>query len=1755
MEISLLQMIRTSAPRTNRLPVDPLSHHQSIKMHRKVRKCKSLISLVILLSSGLLCRADSSHQANYQASQPNSQPAIRYNSNQNSNEINKLNEDRLSNLTSKIPKSDLINSEQNSQPNTLQNTLTSQTPNYYFEVKENTAANQLIGTVQLPAGPLYRFGNSQSAPEFRLDTTGHIYTTSHRLDRERQPFYNLIILSSQPSTANPIQVKIRILDQNDNRPFWLNESPTRQIVFSETAPVGSKVLLDSAVDLDEDELRYELLYCSPLERCACEANDVNSVNSHVNGDVNNVNRTNVNSKRQSKPFKLNFNQKSSILNLELSERLDRELQSSYMCKLCVFDLQNQSNALTLNITVFKHHAQHAPPVFKQSDYSTTLNQNLKKGDLILSVQAHEPNSKLIYRLQEAAEEDFYIEPTTGSIHIAHDGLPTCPPDTTDGQRRCVLTVLGEDTDRRQAKAQVTVHLSSSLQLSADHLHVPEIKVLYFNHRFVQYAIVDQAANFGTAVAAISVFDADSAGQTRLEIVSGNELAHFYLDAEFASAGSYVIRVNENFTNSAVKKPAAYNLTLKATDNDQLSSTQNLLIKINEMVGDHKLPVFKQQIYKVELVETAPVGSFICLVNAIDRDQQSIVYFYSLSGNSSDYFYIDSQTGMVTLAKQLDRELANEIELKVFVRDTQLDSEWSSAKIRLTIRRVNLHSPSVARRPSFKPNYEIVEGDQSTLLRIAEGNRVHYEFELIDEDLGENGSALVELLYDYQGLFFLNTTGYLNKRERVVHLHSAKELDYESAQSYELPMMLSDQGAPRRTSLHLIRIELLDLDDQPAFVYPKHYFVALNRSAPSVLQIRTVDKDKTSPIKYFFNFNHNHKNLNFVNSLASIDEHSGSIALKQFINLDAFPRYLPFNVTCDSCDRSGQQAIIHLYLNEHLKSEPKPDDEQLTISELAEPNTVLLNITSLFESLKLEDHNLVIADGDPEQNFALLNRQLVLIRRLDYEKTREYNLTICAFNDEQFRTANLIIFLRNENDLHPQFDRPFVYLEVPRSAPYHLAIYRLEAIDSDESDAIVDGIVGGSTGANSGDFSESNIDRSNTVYHFSGQQAHANSSLIQNGNYMFRINRNQLELNVNLNERRILKGGQLVYRYAEDFVYLVSIQAKDLRLKNDPLTGNQPPGNRRMINVFIKIKEPALNVVDLFAKSLEIPKPFYELNIEESRQINSRLLKFDLLYHQQLDGLLTFAFVNGNENPFGIFPDGTLYLKNKLDREQNEHFLLHVAVGLRSPPSNSTANQTFDQSNKRITVLIHVLDSNNSPPKFEKELYQFYVVESSPVNTSIGTVHATDRDLDLNSLVYYHLLPNKFASYIGLNSITGQLYLKSPVDYESLKAITLEIEAEDQPIYERRLKSKCKVQIQIVDANDVSPCFEIFDAETGTYPCSDKLKQQISIMENLKPNTTIHEFKARDPDTASDDLLRFTLVESEFSSSFDLNERTGRLKLIKNLDREINERIELLIKVDDGLHEAFNRFTLSLEDQNDNLPLWSPVHTSNRSTLFVSESTEPATSLLSLNATDYDSGLNGQVHFEIVNVESVKSPNFELCKQQPKPFCEREECFRIEGNQLMLANYLDYENEQEYAISLAAVDYYGLRSEILTVKLAVLNEMDASPRFKRASGEQTNEETISIFENVKVGTVILSLDAFDCDGNDDRLTYELVKCQILGTYHKRCPLELDAKTGKLTSIDSLDYEEIKRINLKIKVSDLAEHSDLKDLSIAIMVREF
>lgn len=69
------------------------------------------------------------------------------------------------------------------------------------------------------------------------------------------------------------------------------------------------------------------------------------------------------------------------------------------------------------------------------------------------------------------------------------------------------------------------------------------------------------------------------------------------------------------------------------------------------------------------------------------------------------------------------------------------------------------------------------------------------------------------------------------------------------------------------------------------------------------------------------------------------------------------------------------------------------------------------------------------------------------------------------------------------------------------------------------------------------------------------------------------------------------------------------------------------------------------------------------------------------------------------------------------------------------------------------VVVQVLDANDNDPRFAKETYEFTVEENLRRGAVVGTVFATDADLDTNAVVKYNLIPGNTSFHI--NSVTGK----------------------------------------------------------------------------------------------------------------------------------------------------------------------------------------------------------------------------------------------------------------------------------------------------------------------------------------------------------------------------------------------------------------
>lgn len=653
----------------------------------------------------------------------------------------------------------------------------------------------------------------------------------------------------------------------------------RNFSISESAQIGTKLILETAIDDDKNSLHYEIVSTSPissdsLSKSPFDTDDHHNFHNqhHHRSDhpfsestiINNLNLTSIvdyishphdddplnsyhhhhassssssssppsspnlttdslavpdttakSSSASSLPFKLKHNQSSSFLHLEVSDSLDREKQSSYEITISAINSDGHSAQLTLYIHILD--VNDNPPIFDQSDYSVILNASVSKGLPVLQVRATDAdeegsnNSAISYSL---LSDYFTIDPSSGIIYTAQEGAIDCPrpSNANAGYKVCVFNVMANDhgTPAQTGRAYITVN-----QLDSND-HDPVIK---FRHLSLSGNVsVDENAPINLVVAAISVEDPDHGlnGQTSIQITRGNELGHFRMEM---TGNSMIIRVNHSLSRENVPM---YNLTIVARDYGAppRSSTVNLVIQVSD--GNNYEPIFEQSLYEVNLVEGVPLGSSVVTVSAMDRDEGTNANIhYSLSGRNSDHFRIDPLFGLVTTAKQIDREEHPNFELTVTARDGGPNPKWAYSTLKIAILDINDEAPLI-RLPSFvKPindsgiNSSISDRDShrrsSFIYEADESKKFNLTLTTVDNDFGANGTVDLVLHTDYDGLFQIHDINRKNSKltgTRHYLIVSTRELDYEQCSSgYKLIFIAKDRAPPSAQLDCLVEISI------------------------------------------------------------------------------------------------------------------------------------------------------------------------------------------------------------------------------------------------------------------------------------------------------------------------------------------------------------------------------------------------------------------------------------------------------------------------------------------------------------------------------------------------------------------------------------------------------------------------------------------------------------------------------------------------------------------------------------------------------------------------------------------------------------------------------------------------------------------------------------------------------------------------------------------------------------------------------------
>lgn len=140
---------------------------------------------------------------------------------------------------------------------------------------------------------------------------------------------------------------------------------------------------------------------------------------------------------------------------------------------------------------------------------------------------------------------------------------------------------------------------------------------------------------------------------------------------------------------------SYHLTVRATDSLTGAHAE---VSVNLQIQDvnDNPPIFQERLYRAVLSETSTVGTPALKVVATDQDsvRNSVIHYRILSNgkNSTDYFHIDSSSGLILTARTLDHELVQEFVFTVRATDNGFPALSSEASVTVMVNDINDNPP-------------------------------------------------------------------------------------------------------------------------------------------------------------------------------------------------------------------------------------------------------------------------------------------------------------------------------------------------------------------------------------------------------------------------------------------------------------------------------------------------------------------------------------------------------------------------------------------------------------------------------------------------------------------------------------------------------------------------------------------------------------------------------------------------------------------------------------------------------------------------------------------------------------------------------------------------------------------------------------------------------------------------------------------------------------------------------------------------------
>uniref|UniRef100_A0A8C7Q0G1 Cadherin domain-containing protein n=1 Tax=Oncorhynchus mykiss TaxID=8022 RepID=A0A8C7Q0G1_ONCMY len=650
-----------------------------------------------------------------------------------------------------------------------------------YSIPEEMAKGSLVGNIaqdlgldikRLKSGKA-RIYTGDSAEYIELNKERGVLLIKERVDREALCGQTTpCALDFQISLENPMElypVTVEITDINDNAPSF--KKAERRVEISESAVIGSKFVLEKAVDPDIGLNSLQTYSLKPTD------NFILKLHSQADG--------------------------SKKVEMVLQKPLDREKHEHMSLLLTALDGGKPQMSGTMQIHVTVLDANDNAPVFTKTIYTATITENSQKGTVVTTVSASDAdkgtNGEVSYLISNSMDSGSEL------FHINADGdLILDGPIDYEKARNYQIDIEAIDNGGLSDSSKIIIDVidvndnSALINLISKSGSIPEDSRLY------------------TVIAMMSVNDPDSENNGKVHC-GINENVPFTIKS--TSNAFYSLVTDSDLDR---ERASEYNISVTCSDEGvpSLSSSVTLTLQISD-VNDNA-PVFERSSYEAYIIENNTPGLSIFTVKARDADwNQNARVSYILEDSSvngvpvSSYVSVSADSGVIHAVRSFDYEQIKDFQFRVKAQDGGSPPLSSNVTVKIMIQDQNDNAPQVL--------YPVQTSSSLVAEMVPRSADVGYlvtKVVAVDVDSGQNAWLSYKLQKATDRALF--EVGLQNGEIRTI-----RQVNDKDVVKQRLTVVVEDNGQPSRSATVNVNVAVADsfpevLSEFTDFTHDKEY---------------------------------------------------------------------------------------------------------------------------------------------------------------------------------------------------------------------------------------------------------------------------------------------------------------------------------------------------------------------------------------------------------------------------------------------------------------------------------------------------------------------------------------------------------------------------------------------------------------------------------------------------------------------------------------------------------------------------------------------------------------------------------------------------------------------------------------------------------------------------------------------------------------------------------------------------------------------